>query len=239
MPATPFDSAIWRGLLADATLGALLTDTAQLRAELLVMGTLALTQAKAGLIPEISAKAIQRAALEVQVDPGALAAETAQNGSSEGALVSQFRAEMKAPEHAQWVHYQSDYADTQATALSLRLRQMLAYYETLLAEADQQTLQSLKPQVLLAYHSIPEIRSELAIGLGLADAKGVSQSQAVAALAQWMGEIAQAIAPSSQMQHALKEIMPAHVSLLTSHASPQVIAFILPQLCLSFGTLLK
>jgi 3-carboxy-cis,cis-muconate cycloisomerase len=124
MTASPFDSAIFRDLLQDRETAALFTDTATLRAMLLVWGALALAQAKAGIIPEESARMIQRAALEIQIDPGALSASTAQNAVPIPALLAQFRSEMKAPEHAQWLHHGATTQDIMDTGLALRLRQV-------------------------------------------------------------------------------------------------------------------
>jgi 3-carboxy-cis,cis-muconate cycloisomerase len=73
--------------------------------------------------------------MEVQVDPGALAEQTGQNGVSVPGLVAAFRDEMKAPEHAQYVHWGATSQDIIDTGLMLRLRQALA-----LAEADLRAL---------------------------------------------------------------------------------------------------
>jgi 3-carboxy-cis,cis-muconate cycloisomerase len=129
MPASPLDSAIYRDLLGDAEVGRLFTDTAEVRAMLLVEGALAEVQGEMGLIPETAAKAIHRAALELQIDPGALAAETGRNAVPVPALVAAFRAEMKAPEHAQYVHWGATSQDIMDTALMLRLRRVLEIAE--------------------------------------------------------------------------------------------------------------
>ncbi len=76
MPATPLDSALYRDLLGDREIGQLLTDSAEIRAMLLVLGALARAQASHGLIPETAAAAIHRASLEIQIDPAALAPAT-------------------------------------------------------------------------------------------------------------------------------------------------------------------
>lgn len=113
----------------------LFSDSAVVRAMLLVEGTLARVQGQLGLIPEVSAAAIHRAAHEVQIDPGALAPSTGENGVSVPALVAAFRAEMNAPEHAQYVHWGATSQDIIDTGLMLRMRQWLA-----LSEADLKTL---------------------------------------------------------------------------------------------------
>jgi len=129
MAASLYDSAMFRDLMQDRETSALFTDTAELRAMLLVWGALARAQADEGLIPAPAAEAIQRAAMEIQIDPAALAAETGVNAVVVPALASTFRAEMKAPEEAQYVHYGATSQDIVDTALALRLRQVLVLVE--------------------------------------------------------------------------------------------------------------
>ena len=129
MPATPFDSAIYRDLLGDAEVGRLFTDSAEVRSMLLVEGALAKAQGRLGLIPEVSAAAIHRASMEVQIDPSGLAEETGRSAVSVPALVAAFRKAMKAPDHSQYVHWGATSQDIMDTALVLRLRQVLAIYE--------------------------------------------------------------------------------------------------------------
>ncbi len=131
MAASVFDSTLYARLFDCGEAGRLFTDSAAVRAMLLVEGALAKVQGAQGVIPELSAAAIHRASLEIRVDPGALAEATGQNGVSVPALLDQFRSEMQAPEHAQYVHWGATSQDIIDTALMLRLRQAL-----LLAEAD-------------------------------------------------------------------------------------------------------
>ena len=129
MPATPYDSAIFRDLFADAEMAKLFTDSADIRAMLLVEGALAKAQGSLGLIPEVSAAAIHRASLEVLIDPGVLTAETGQSAVVVPALVKAFRAEMQAPEHGNYVHWGATSQDIIETGQVLRLRQVLAIFE--------------------------------------------------------------------------------------------------------------
>lgn len=129
MPASALDSAIYRDLFADTEVGALFTDSAEIRAMLLAFGALARVQGKAGLIPDTSAQAIYRAAQEVLIDPAELAAETGQNAVVLPALVDAFRKAMQAPEHAQYIHWGATSQDIMDTGLVLRLRQVLVVYE--------------------------------------------------------------------------------------------------------------
>jgi 3-carboxy-cis,cis-muconate cycloisomerase len=130
MAVSPLSSALYGQLFPTGEVGKLFTDTAEIRALLLVEGNLAKVQGKAGLIPETAAQAIARAAMEVQLDPAALAGETGRNGVNLPGLVAAFRAEMKAPEHAQFVHWGATSQDIIDTGLMLRMRQGLRHLET-------------------------------------------------------------------------------------------------------------
>lgn len=130
MAASVFDSPLYAHLFPTGDAGRLFSDSASLRAMLLVEGALAKAQGTLGIIPEISAAAIHRATLEIQIDPGALAQATGENGVSVPGLITAFRAEMNAPEHAQYLHWGATSQDITDTALMLRLRQALVLSET-------------------------------------------------------------------------------------------------------------
>ncbi len=117
---------IWPGSSIAGEVARLFSATAEIRAMLLVEGTLAKVQGAAGVIPEISGAAIHRASLEVQLDPAALAGATAANGVSVPALVAAFRDAMTAPEHAQYLHWGATSQDIIDTGVMLRLRQATA-----------------------------------------------------------------------------------------------------------------
>ena len=123
MAGSVFDSALYAGLFPVGDAGRLFSDSAELRAMLLVEGALAKAQGARGIIPELSAAAISRAVMEVQIDPAALSAPTGANGVSVPGLIAAFRAEMNAPEHAQFVHWGATSQDILDTGLMLRLRQ--------------------------------------------------------------------------------------------------------------------
>ena len=129
MPASPLDSAMYGDLFADRELARLFSDTAEVRAMLLVEGALAKVQGAAGLIPELSATFIHRASMELQVDPSGLAAGVAKSAVPVPALVAAFRKAMEAPEHAPYVHWGATSQDIMDTALVLRLRQVVALLE--------------------------------------------------------------------------------------------------------------
>lgn len=129
MPATPFDSSLYRDLFTEPEAAKLFTDSAEIRAMLLVEGALARAQGRFGIIPETAAKAIHRAAREVQIDPAALARETGRSAVPVPALVAAFRAAMAAPDHARHLHHGATSQDIQDTALALRLKRALQIAE--------------------------------------------------------------------------------------------------------------
>jgi 3-carboxy-cis,cis-muconate cycloisomerase len=125
MPATPFDSVHLSRLFDAGETARLFSDSAEIRAMMIVEGALAQVQGAQGVIPELSAAAIHRASLECQIDPVSLARATGANGVSTPALVAAFREAMQAPEHAQYLHWGATSQDIQDTGLILRLRQAL------------------------------------------------------------------------------------------------------------------
>ncbi len=133
MAGSVFDSPLYARLFPAGEAGKLFTDSAEVRAMLLVEGTLAKVQGEAGVIPEISAKAIHRASLEIPLDPGDLAGATGQNGVTVPGLVAAFRKAMEAPEHAQYVHWGATSQDIMDTGLMLRMRAVLDHAEAQLA----------------------------------------------------------------------------------------------------------
>jgi 3-carboxy-cis,cis-muconate cycloisomerase len=134
MAASVFDSPLYSRLFPSGEVGRLFTDSAEVRAMLLVEGALAKAQGALGVIPETAAAYIHRAAMEVQIDPAALAAPTGQNGVSVPGLVAAFRTAMEAPEHAQYAHWGATSQDIIDTGLMLRLGRMLALQEEMLTD---------------------------------------------------------------------------------------------------------
>ncbi len=150
MAASVFDSPLHAQLFPTGDAGRLFSDTAAIRAMLLVEGALAKVQGALGVIPEMSAAAIHRASLEIQVDPGAIAKATGENGVSVPGLLAQFRSEMQAPEFAQHVHWGATSQDIIDTALMLRLRQALG-----LAEADLRAIIASLAEAAAANSTLP------------------------------------------------------------------------------------
>ncbi|MDX1781182.1 MAG: adenylosuccinate lyase family protein [Thalassovita sp.] len=130
MAASVFSSELYNRLFPVGDAGRLFTDSAEVRAMLLVEGALAKVQGQMGVIPEVSAQFIHRSSMELQIDPGGLADATGQNGVSVPGLVAAFRKLMEAPEHAQYAHWGATSQDIIDTGLTLRLRQYLSLLET-------------------------------------------------------------------------------------------------------------
>lgn len=123
MAGSVHDQAHLAGLFDAGETARLFSAAAEVRALLIVEGALASVQGAAGLIPEVSGRAIHRASLELQIDPAGLSAATARAGVCVPALIAAFRAQMQAPEHAQYIHWGATSQDILDTALMLRLRQ--------------------------------------------------------------------------------------------------------------------
>ena len=130
MPASPADSTLYKALFSDDEVAALFTDSAEIRAMMLVEGALAKVQGALGLIPETAAAFLYRASHEVQIDPAALAAEAALNGVPVPGLVNAFRKAVGTPEHAAFLHWGATSQDIMDTGLALRLRRMLEIFDT-------------------------------------------------------------------------------------------------------------
>ena len=236
MTASLYDSPAWRGVFQDPDLSPLFTDTAELRATLLVMGTLALTQAKAGVVPDVSAQAIQRASMEVQIDPAALSQMIRETGDPVLAIIAQFKSEMQAPEHAKWIHHDSDTALTAATALSLRLRQALKHIGARLS-LDADTIPTAQ---LSAFHAVPAMQTGLAQGLGLADGTAKTPHAMICTLAAWATETAQQIDGATRAGTAIKHQMPllnTMIQTAPNDATSLIASMTLPQMMLGLATL--
>ena len=134
MPASPADGALYRGLFGDDETAQLFTDSAEVRAMMLVEGALAQVQGKLGLIPETAAAFLHRASFELQIDPAGMAAQTAQNGVPVPALIDAFAKAAGAPEYTAWLHWGATSQDIMDTALALRVKRLLDIWE---ARLDQ------------------------------------------------------------------------------------------------------
>ena len=129
MAASVFDSQIYSRLFATGEMGKLFTDSAEVRAMMLVEGALAKAQGELGVIPETAGAFLHRALMEVQLDPAALADPAGTNGVTVPGLVAALRKALEAPEYAQYLHWGATSQDIADTGLMLRLRQALNIIE--------------------------------------------------------------------------------------------------------------
>jgi 3-carboxy-cis,cis-muconate cycloisomerase len=134
MPASLAASALYGALFNDPETAALFTDSAELRAMMLVEGALAKVQGELGLIPADAAAFLHRASFDLQIDPAGLANETAINGVPVPALVTAFRKAAQAPAHTDWLHWGATSQDIMDTGLALRLKRLLALWDTRLID---------------------------------------------------------------------------------------------------------
>jgi 3-carboxy-cis,cis-muconate cycloisomerase len=135
MSVSPFDNALYRELFGDAEVARLFSDTAEVRAMMLVLGALAKAQGAQGTIPQVSAAFLHRLMMEAQIDPAGLAKATGANGVTVPGLVAALRSALQAPEHAQYLHWGATSQDIQDSGLMLRLRQALMLIEARMGAA--------------------------------------------------------------------------------------------------------
>ena len=210
MPASPADSPLYARLLGDDEAARLFSDSAEVRAMLLVEGALAKVQGALGVIPAESAAFLHRASFEVQIDPSALAAETAVNGVPVPALVAAFRSACNAPQHAAFAHWDAALPMAARTygqvATPTSFGAVVAGWGWPLL-ALRQALAALRPAVLRVSLSGaagtlsamgdrgPEVRAALAEALGLADPghSWHADRSGIGALAGWMATTAAAL----------------------------------------------
>lgn len=170
MAATLFDSALWRGLYGDQEIQALFSDTAEIRAMLLVEGALARVQGRLGLIPAEAAEVISRASETVIIDPSALAPGAASAGVPVPGLVALFRKAMEAPEAASFVHFGATSQDIADTGLVIRLRRALEIIdtrlETLIAALGEKA--SAEAETVMAARTRSQIATPTSFGARIA-----------------------------------------------------------------------
>ena len=129
MPASLAASNLYGALFNDPETAALFSDSAELRAMMLVEGSLARVQGALGLIPADAAAYLHRASFELQIDPAGLAAETARNGVPVPALISAMRKEAQAHPYTDWLHWGATSQDIMDTGLALRLKRLVALWD--------------------------------------------------------------------------------------------------------------
>ncbi|WP_353473172.1 hypothetical protein PVT71_03820 [Salipiger sp. H15] len=258
MSATPFDSAHLHRVFPAGDLARLFSDSAEVRAIMIVAGTLAKVQGEVGLIPETAAKAIHRASLELQIDPGALAKGTAEAGSVVPPLLAAFETLMQAPDYARYLGEGALPGDLQDCALALRLRQVLAQFEAglsgLAAEGELASLAAELPALRAALLCVSydgagaeTLRPALAAALNLgAEGWGADRSP-IDALAGWAARLVTALSERAEANAPLAALA-IHARALSAtlrsvpgsqHARRDLESLTLPQLLLATGAALS
>ena len=234
MTASPFDSAIWRDALFDRETAALFTDTAEVRAIMIVLGTLAKVRGERGEVPDIAAKAIHRASLELQIDPSGLAKGVAIDGDPVAPVIQYFRELMQAPEFEPHVGEGATMAQIEDTAQALRLRQFLTIMSERLGAHD--ALAPLAARLKVSHIADADLAKGL--NLGLADA---DTDVAFADFADWMVATAQQSAATSPLASALVALITGLNHSLQSardtDAERLTRRMCLPQMALALGRL--
>lgn len=226
MPAAPADSAIYRDIFADADTARLFSDAAELRALLLVAGALARVQGDLGLIPLQAAGFIERSAREVQIDPSAMAAQTAKLGDPGPAFLAAFRKVAEAPDMMHYLQWGVQNHDVQATAQALRLRRVLdlwqARLEVLITQGfdglrvHYSALIALRPAVeavTLAGNNA-DLRAAFAAALGLHPFS--TETRGLAELAAWMAGVCAYLADDLAIKAPLLRALARQVTALSA-----------------------
>ncbi|WP_299418513.1 hypothetical protein [uncultured Shimia sp.] len=249
MTASVFDSPMFTKLYPVGEAGRLFTHSAEIRAALLVLGTLAKVQGTRGDIPEDSAFFIHRSAMEVQIDPAGLANGVARDGTYVPALVAAFDKAMEAPEHSQHLLHNTDPQDVSDTALMLRLRQLLTLTETALKalpDSDSRaTLLADLPMIRdtflrVAFTDAPDTGT--AIGEALKLGAPQDARAPIRSIANWLtqaGDTAANTAPASPTNAALRGQLLGLNALFQETSDAASEALYLSQIALSSLSLLN
>ncbi|TJZ90933.1 adenylosuccinate lyase family protein [Paracoccus gahaiensis] len=126
----PGQSPIYAGLFGDPDSAALLSPEAELRAMIRVEAALAQVQADLGVIPAEAGRAIAAICAGAAPDPAALGPATTRNGVPVPGLVAALRARMEDSPQAQYLHWGATSQDIVDSALALRLRDVLALWQS-------------------------------------------------------------------------------------------------------------
>lgn len=128
MSVSPLDSALYRGLLGDPAISALLSDEAEIAAMIEAERALAIVQARLGIIPAEAGRALAEQLGDIRIAPETLATGVAKDGVIAPALVAALRTRLPA-EAGNWLHWGMTSQDAQDIALVLRLRDVLNLFD--------------------------------------------------------------------------------------------------------------
>ncbi|CUI70038.1 hypothetical protein [Cognatishimia activa] len=242
MAASVFDSPMFAKSYPTGEAARLFSDSAAVRAILLVLGSLAKAQGSLGVAPEDSAFFIHRSSMEVQIDPAGL---DLLNDGFAGAVTKAFQKAMEAPEHAQFIQYEVAADQIEAAGLALRMRQFLTYCAKRLqespfeAESLVKQLETVKSETIGLY-----ITTDQKVAEAVSDAlrlKVLSEPLEISPIA----EIAQTIVafivqsvPNNPRLQQLDAFANALAQALKDNPQPMA-PLCLPQLCLSAAAALE
>jgi len=242
MAASVFDSPMFTKTFPTGEAARLFTDSAAVRAVLLVQGTLAKVQGELGITPEDSAFFIHRSSMEVQIDPAGLAEDMARGGLAT-AVCSAFQKAMEAPEHAKYIQQGVTSPEVEAAALSLRLRQFISHCENRVASlanaACNEALSDARQACVGLY-----LQTDPSVGKALGDALRLPLFTApadVLPLAQAAALLTETLATSKPTSERLQQLHSLTQGLLNSLGKDTAaLAYLcLPQICLAAAAALE
>ncbi|MDC0738767.1 hypothetical protein N6L24_10785 [Cognatishimia sp. SS12] len=249
MAASVFDSPLYAKRFPTGDAGRLFTESAKLRAILLVIGNLAKVQAESGAIPAESGMFLHRNTMEVQIDPASLAQSIGTGRPLASALSDAFAKELEAPEHSQYLMRGAEAQAVAATADALRLRQFLTLCARDLAALPEKStaltdLEAALPALKTAISQLwlrglpAEDHTALAAALRLGDTPSAPLQAVLHALGSWLAALAGALSDANSKadaRHAaLASACRGHESAFAESAevSEVTTTLHLPQLCL-------
>ncbi|UZD89650.1 hypothetical protein [Cognatishimia activa] len=167
MAASIFDSPMFVTSFPTGEAARLFSDSAAVRAVLLVEGSLAKVQGELEIVPEDSAFFIHRSGMEVQIDPAGLAADMLTGGFAE-AVAKAFAKAMEAPEHSKFILHDVNPDEIEAVALALRIRQFLSYCDKRIAEIENGQIDKAAMTAALSEARSSAIGLHMSAGLNVA-----------------------------------------------------------------------
>lgn len=242
MAASVFDSPMFAKSYPTGEAARLFSDSAAVRAILLVLGSLAKAQGSLGVAPEDSAFFIHRSSMEVQIDPAGL---DLLNDGFAGAVTKAFQKAMEAPEHARFIQYEVAADEIEAAGLALRMRQFLTHCSKRLQETPLEAESLIKQLETVKSETIGlHITTDLKVAEAVSEALRLQMLSEPLEIAS-VGEVAQTIvafiaqsAPDDLRLQQLETFAKALAQALKDN--PQSMApLCLPQLCLSAAAALE
>ncbi len=137
MSYTPFAAPILSGLLADKEVTKLFSVREEIETMIAIEGALALSGARAGVIPQAAAQAILNGLSDFEPDLQKIAAATARDGVLIPELVLQLKAHVGG-EHATHIHYGATSQDIIDTSLIIKIKSLVSILESRLKTIESE-----------------------------------------------------------------------------------------------------